>query len=64
MWPKLRLALPYNRKNRVVIAVSWCEEGDLNPYGIYHTPLKRARLPVPPPSHSRLVTDINSNMNE
>lgn len=29
----------------------WCEEGDLNPYGIYHTPLKRARLPVPPPSH-------------
>ena len=25
-----------------------CEKRDLNPYGVYHTPLKRARLPVPP----------------
>lgn len=30
---------------------SWCEGGDLNPHGIHHTHLKRARLPVPPPSH-------------
>ena len=27
----------------------WCREGDLNPHGFHHTPLKRARLPVPPP---------------
>ena len=26
----------------------WCEKRDLNPYGVNHTPLKRARLPVPP----------------
>ena len=25
----------------------------MNPHGIYHTHLKRARLPVPPPSHIR-----------
>ena len=30
----------------------WCEKRDLNPYGVNHTPLKRARLPVPPLSHS------------
>ena len=30
---------------------SWCEKRDLNPYGKNHTPLKRARLPVPPLSH-------------
>ena len=29
-----------------------CEKRDLNPYGVNHTPLKRARLPVPPLSHS------------
>ena len=26
----------------------WCAKRDLNPYGVNHTPLKRARLPVPP----------------
>ena len=26
----------------------WCREGDLNPHGFPHTPLKRTRLPVPP----------------
>ena len=28
----------------------WCEGRDLNSQGINHTPLKRARLPIPPPS--------------
>ncbi len=28
-----------------------CGKRDLNPYGVNHTPLKRARLPVPPLSH-------------
>ena len=32
-------------------AFCWCEKRDLNPYGVNHTPLKRARLPVPPLSH-------------
>ena len=32
----------------------WCGKRDLNPYGVNHTPLKRARLPVPPLSHSLL----------
>ena len=30
------------------IRLYWCEKRDLNPYGVNHTPLKRARLPVPP----------------
>ena len=29
-------------------AFVWCGRRDLNPYGVIHTPLKRARLPVPP----------------
>ena len=29
----------------------WCEKRDLNPYSVNYTPLKRARLPVPPLSH-------------
>ena len=33
----------------------WCEKRDLNPYGVNHTPLKRARLPVPPLSRSPSV---------
>ena len=36
--------------------VFWCERRDLNPYGVNHTPLKRARLPVPPLSHIGLLT--------
>ena len=32
-----------------------CGKRDLNPYGVNHTPLKRARLPVPPLPHS---TDV------
>ena len=33
-------------------ALFWCEGRDLNSQGKNHTPLKRARLPIPPPSHS------------
>ena len=29
----------------------WCERRDLNPHGVHHTHLKRARLPIPPLSH-------------
>ena len=29
----------------------WCRRGDSNPHGLPHTPLKRARLPVPPLRH-------------
>lgn len=29
----------------------WCEQRDLNPHAILHTPLKRACLPVPACSH-------------
>ena len=40
-------------------AYFWCEKRDLNPYGVNHTPLKRARLPVPPLSHlRRSVSDV------
>ena len=35
-------------------SASWCERRDLNPYESPHTPLKRARLPIPP--LSRLPT--------
>src|SRR5437667_3586414 len=30
------------------VAATWCRRGDSNPHGLPHTPLKRARLPVPP----------------
>src|SRR5439155_24351018 len=35
----------------------WCRRGDSNPHGLPHTPLKRARLPVPPlrPANSGAV---------
>ena len=36
----------------------WCGKRDLNPYGVNHTPLKRARLPVPPLPHVRFVRNI------
>ena len=37
------------RKGRRLPTFSfWCGKRDLNPYGVNHTPLKRARLPVPP----------------
>ncbi len=35
-------------------SIDWCEKRDLNPYGVNHTPLKRARLPVPPLSHTNV----------
>src|SRR5215510_9996202 len=28
--------------------LDWCRRGDSNPHELPHTPLKRARLPVPP----------------
>src|ERR1043165_1759098 len=31
--------------------VNWCRRGDSNPHELPHTPLKRARLPVPPLRH-------------
>ena len=36
-------------------ALFWCGKRDLNPYGVNHTPLKRARLPVPPLQRMRIV---------
>ena len=38
-------------RTRQIVGCNWCEKRDLNPYGVNHTPLKRARLPVPPLSH-------------
>ena len=38
----------------------WCEKRDLNPYGKIHTPLKRARLPVPPLSRSNGYIILNA----
>ena len=36
----------------------WCEGRDLNPHDVTHSPLKRARLPIPPPSHTICVLII------
>ncbi len=41
-------------ENLVRIFLVWCERRDLNPYELPHTPLKRARLPIPPLSHINL----------
>ena len=38
--------------------LSECGRRDLNPYGMLHTPLKRARLPVPPLPRSGTGTII------
>jgi hypothetical protein len=35
-----------------------CREWDLNPQGINHTPLKRARMPIPP---SRRISALKKN---
>ena len=37
----------------------WCERRDLNPYVLLHTPLKRARLPIPPLSLIRFRPSRN-----
>ena len=37
--------------SNLLVTESWCERRDLNPYELPHTPLKRARLPIPPLSH-------------
>src|SRR4051812_13066334 len=31
----------------------WCPGRDLNPDDLRHTPLKRTRIPIPPPGHER-----------
>ncbi len=36
-----------------------CGKRDLNPYGVNHTPLKRARLPVPPLPHIDRRSSVN-----
>ncbi len=59
-----RMRLVLSEKNRILrfagrygFCVSFsdkikkCGRRDLNPYGVLHTPLKRARLPVPPLPH-------------
>ena len=48
------------QKSRQAIAylLFWCGKRDLNPYGVNHTPLKRARLPVPPLPRVRLARNI------
>src|SRR5258706_14073368 len=38
-------------------AESWCPGPDSNWHGLLHTPLKRARLPIPPPGQrERMIT--------
>ena len=49
----LYISAEKGRKNALLLKQSifsllWCGRRDLNPYGVTHTPLKRARLPVPP----------------
>ena len=39
------------RRYRLVSPFFWCGRRDLNPYSVNYTPLKRARLPVPPLPH-------------
>ena len=41
-------ALPLSLLSVMLKFVLWCRRGDSNPHELPHTPLKRARLPVPP----------------
>ena len=46
-----------NKNRRLLASVFvWCGKRDLNPYGVNHTPLKRARLPVPPLPRATLIS--------
>ena len=44
-----------NNRYQMVSVIFWCERRDLNPYESPHTPLKRARLPIPPLSRQQLA---------
>ena len=35
-----------------------CRRRDLNPHGLLHTPLKRARIPIPPLRHKLFTFQI------
>ena len=48
---RLCLSLSFAPSLRVPDKIKKCGRRDLNPYGVLHTPLKRARLPVPPLPH-------------
>ena len=45
---KTKKSEPFAYRLWVRISTVWCGKRELNPYGENHTPLKRARLPVPP----------------
>ena len=40
---------------RQMCAFFWCGRRDLNPYVGIHTPLKRARLPIPPLPRTKVI---------
>ena len=42
----------FKKRAHRLMCSQWCERRDLNPYESLHTPLKRARLPIPPLSHN------------
>ena len=39
----------------MLLSFLWCRRRDLNPHGFPHTPLKRARIPIPPRRHIYLI---------
>ncbi len=41
-------------RGREISGRGWCPGRDLNPDGLLHTPLKRTRIPIPPPGHETL----------
>jgi|GEM_PF-1109434 hypothetical protein len=44
--------------------VMWCPDRDLNPDDLRHTPLKRTRIPIPPPGHRCCVPDALAGIEE
>ena len=47
-------SVPTDKRSIVVVFIAlfvWCGKRDLNPYSVNYTPLKRARLPIPPLPH-------------
>ena len=42
----------------------WCPDRDLNPDDLRHTPLKRTRIPIPPPGHRCCVLDAVAGIEE
>ena len=58
------LTARYSRPLATTSREVWCPDRDLNPDDLRHTPLKRTRIPIPPPGHRCRVLDAVTGIEE